>query len=280
MKVSERLDALTNTFSSDRNFCDYLLMSNAKRQIAEMLVYHQWMTKYMNDCQNTLAKRAHDRFAEADRELAGFWTLTLMAGVYRDLNLACYLSLRGLLAEAGSALRRALESVGVLSHLWHQPGKAAVLEREETSNEFRDAFHREPQRERQNALKERNTTKRFEHLLLGEPTSTLYKLFSRYSVHGDAPNHLITSSLKPTRFSCGFENRPETVDANDLLLFTKACQILCAEIAYLAGLFGDREPLLREAGAVITVWLTDADELDRVIDEMLLTLCDETTPCA
>jgi hypothetical protein len=196
-----------------------------------------------------------------------------MGGVLRDINLACYLCLRGLVGEAGSVLRRALESVGVLSHLWQEPAKAAVLGAPDSS-EFKEAFHRESRRERQEWLKQQKRLKRFEHLSLGEPASQLYALFSRFGVHGGAPDQLLMTSLIPTRFSCGFENRRESLSEDDFRLLANACQILCVEIAYLCGLFGDRRPRLREAGAIILVWLGDEEELRRVVHERLRSLLD------
>jgi len=276
MNPSARVEFLTKTFSADQNFCDYVLASEAKRQIAEMLVYQRWAATYMNDFQEALSDNVAQRFGQLHRERAQFWTLTLMGGVWRDINLACYLSLRGLVGEARAVLRRALESIGVLSHLWQDPAKAGTLEAQDTP-EFRHAFHRERQKDRQDRLKDQKTLKRFEHLSLGEPASQLYAIFSRYGVHGGSPDQLIRTSLKPTRFSCSFENRPETVGENDFVLLAKGCEILCVEVASLGGQFGDRRKAIREGGATILVWLSSREEFTRVVDMMLTSLTEGVT---
>ena len=113
MDSAEAIDRVTRTFAMDREFCNYLLSSEAASVAGRMLVYCHWAREYLPTIQNGLWNAADTRFAENSRKQAKFWTIALLGGVLKDLNLVPYLGLRGVVVEAGSALRRSFESIGV-----------------------------------------------------------------------------------------------------------------------------------------------------------------------
>jgi hypothetical protein len=108
-----------------------------------------------------------------------------------------------------------------------------------------------------------------ERLSLAEPASSLYDLFSRYGVHGGTPDQLLLTPLVPTKFSCSFQNRPETRLADEFDLVARGCEVLCVEIADLGGLFGTRTQATSEGGAAILVWLSKKGERDRIAEVLL-----------
>jgi hypothetical protein len=268
VNASERLESLSRTFSADRQFCDELFRSEAARPAARILVYCHWARTYIPACQDALWNVVPTRFEGEHVEQARFWTLMLLGGVLKDIGLISYLAVRGLMWEAGSVLRRGLESVGVLAHIWQEPAKVRFLT-DPDGSEFKDAFQREVRRDRFEELKRRNTTKRFEHLSLGQPASQLFELFSRYGVHGGTPAQLLGAPLTPTRFSCGFQNRPEHPPARDFELLGNGCEIMCVEVSYVTGLFAEKPQKVREGGAAILVWLSRRDAFEKVVDAML-----------
>lgn len=268
MRPSEKVEAVTRTFSADQKFCDYLLRSDAARLVGRMLLYHRWAWKYMVHCQTGLWDNVAARFEETDREQAQVWTSIMLGSVFRGIGLVQYLSLRGLVGEAEVVIRRALESMGVVSHFWHEPQKVRAVG-DPDSSAFKATFQRESREDKAKVLKAKGLSKRFEYLKLGEPASSLYALMSRSSVHGDSAHHLGNTSLVPTPFSCGFENRSVERLVSKFDILAKGCEILCVETAILCGLYAVRSREVREAGAVITVWLSSPEEMERRIDGVL-----------
>ena len=117
-----------------------------------MLLYHRWATKYMVHCQTGLWDNVAARFEETERDQAQVWTTTLLGSVFRGIGLVQYLSFRGLVGEAEVVIRRALESMGVLSHFWIEPQKVRALG-DPDSSVFKEAFQRESRRDKQESLK-------------------------------------------------------------------------------------------------------------------------------
>jgi len=238
MPGSEGLDSLTKTFTADRSFCDGLAETQGAWHIAKMLLFARWTSKYLNPIQDELCGMVEQHFSCDSQASARFWTATLSGAVGKDIRLVPYLSVRGLASEAGFAIRRSLENVGLLSHLWHTPDKAVFLS-DPDSPEFLGAFIREPEKKKAAELKQKGIQKRFARCLFGKHLSDLYKLFSSYTVHGASPNQLIMTQLMPTIFSCGLINRPEPPAVADYLqLLSQACQILCTEIISIHGTYG------------------------------------------
>jgi len=237
MNGSEGLDALTNTFSSDRSFCDALATSPAAVPFAKLLIYARWAHKYFNAIQEELCQMVDTHFP-ASRDEAKFWTAALTGGVIKDVCLVPYLVARGLAMEAGYAVRRSLEHVGVFTHLWHSPEYAVYLDDPDSGN-FRAAFINEPNSKKAAELKQKGIRKRFERCFLGKPASDLYHLFSAYGVHGGSPGQLMISEIKPTAFSCGLLNRADPKNlSREIGLLSNGCEILCVEVAFTHGKFG------------------------------------------
>ena len=236
LPLAASLDALSSTFTRDREFCEALAKAQPA-STARVLVYCRWAQMYMPAIQEEMHRLVDRHFLPANWQDAKFWTLSLTGGINRDLGYIPYLALRGLIWEAGVATRRGLENVGLLAHLWLDPSTARFLSNPD-SKEFRNAFVNEDDKAAARALKARGVQKRFAASDMDTSMSQLYRMVSSYSVHGASPNQLVTAQVSPTRLSCMFVNRPnpfETPLGSDLEIFGNACELLCTEVAMVFG---------------------------------------------
>jgi len=228
------LERITKTFSADRAFCEYLFASQAARTAAQILLYQDWVSNYLPDFEHGFMQMVPTHFASYDTKKARLWTTTLMYAIIRDLSLISYLVLRGVMIEAHSVGRRALEHTGVLTHLWHDPSKVNALGVSE--KEFKRAFENPPVPEEGKA---RAVKPRFAQLLFAEAIAPLYKHFSECGIHGGTPMTFVQSPLRQTRFSCQFFIRPEDhLDSAALWVLAKTCELICCEVVNLYGYFG------------------------------------------
>jgi hypothetical protein len=272
MDGSEGLDRFTNTFTIDRSFCDALALAPAARHVAKLVVYARWAHKYINPIQEDLSEMAKQHFSPTLCEKASFWTIALVGGVLKDVCLVPYLTVHGLVLDAGFAVRRSLEHVGVLAHLWHRPENAACLD-DPDAPAFRSAFVIEPDKQKAGELKQKRIQKRFAQCMLHTAASKLYSLFSSYTVHGGSPRQIMMNELEPTRFSCGLVNRPDPQKiTGEVELLGNACEILCTEIVYIHGTFGKLYGVTPspggEGGFFLTHLLTDAETPDSLMSEL------------
>lgn len=260
---AEGLDVLTHTFVRDREFCDALTTDDLW-ELGRLLVLVRWAHKYAPEIQTELHGMALKRFTNEHAKESQLWTITLVGGIVRDISLVAYLAVRGLISEAGLALRRSLESAGVLAHLWNDAAKAVYLSAPE-SGAFKNAFTREPDRAKSAHLKANSTLKRFEVCYLGEAISRLYQLLSKYTVHGGSPDHLVGAEIIPTRFSCMFMNRPDPLQkalSSELRLLRNGCEMLCSEIAFVHGTWSKKygiQPSKGSEGGFFLSRLLDPD---------------------
>lgn len=269
------LDRLSRTFSSDREFCDTLAKIQP-RNTARLFVYLQWAHKYLTTIQEEMHSMVRRHFAPESARDAAFWTMALTAGIFRDLGLIPYLVVRGIIWDAGFAVRRSLENAGVLAHLWAEPSKARLLNDPETGD-FKNAFIAEPNKTRAAELRSKGVQKRFAACSLAQSMSDLYRMLSAYSIHGGAPHHMVHAEVKPTRQSCMFVNRPDPTArdlAQDLALFAAASEILCVEICFVHGTFGNRYGLLPSKGGEGGFFLT------KMLDKGPHSLLDELVTAA
>jgi hypothetical protein len=273
---STGLDELTNTFTTDRSFCDTLAATPAAWHVAKLLIYAQWVQKYLSPIQEELCGMIEQRFSSQWHELTKFWTLALMAGVYKDVCLVPYFVVHGLSSEAGFAVRRSLEHVGVLTHLWQHPENAAYLDDGPEASGFRSAFVIEPNKQKAEELKQKGIGKRFAQCLFGKAITTLYSLFSSSTVHGGSPKQLVMSQLKPTGFSCGLTNRPNPQEiGKEIQLLSQACEILCTEIVFVHGTFGKLYKVTPsiggEGGFFLTCLLNGAEKPESEMSKLIRT---------
>ncbi len=83
---------------------------------------------------------------------------------------------RGVFAEAGVAIRRSLEGLGVLTHFWSDPTKVNALSDPESSI-FKDTFIREADRTKATTLKKLSVSKRFAaYDMFARPATDLYRI--------------------------------------------------------------------------------------------------------
>jgi hypothetical protein len=204
MSPSEQLDRLSTTFSTDRAFCDQMLSSDSGPKVAEILAWYHWGRTFFPHIQKGLLAMVPSHFAPGHQKIAEFWTSVLTHGIISEVGLIPYLVVRGLIPEAGSVVRRGLEHTGLLTRLWYESSKAALLEDAPDGREFIQAFQSESNKKLQSELKARRVKKRFAHCTFGQPASVLYEIFSNYNVHGGIGATLLRSSLDPTTTSCGF----------------------------------------------------------------------------
>jgi len=261
---AESFDSLSHTFTRDQEFCNDFARTHAE-SIGRMLFCLRWAQNYVHPIQDDLCALVPTHFRNNATD-AGFWTLTLIGGIYKDLGLIPYLAVRGLIWDAGFAARRRLESVGILGHLWADPRKAACLSKPE-SREFRNAFVSEPVKGKADELKARKIQKRFAASPSAPAASALYRILSAYSVHGGSPNQLVTYPLEPTPYSCMLINRPLPSDVHvvqGVPIFQAACEMLCLEVSLLHGRYGKSYGILPskggEEGFVLSQFLASREE--------------------
>lgn len=204
-RASDAVDSLTHTFSMDRAYCDALLNSGNADMVAELLISHQWANSALPACYSGLAATVEKRFG-LRAEKARFWNLILFDGVNRDLRLMPYLVLRGIDSEASAALRRALEHVGVLTHIWAYPGKLDALQ-DTDSKDYEQAFRREGDHGKARELKQLQICKRFEAMKLGQVATLLYHKLSAIDIHGGTSARFFSYAAEPSDFACSFAMR-------------------------------------------------------------------------
>ncbi len=239
MSVSSNIDRVSRTFSADRSFCDYLFASEIASKAAELLVEYDWAHRHLIEFQGSLLAMVPLHFKPQDHEIVNGWTALLAAGIHHDINLVPYFAMRGLMLEAGAALRRGLEHAGLLTHLWKEPLKAIVLANPD-SQDFTNAFQSERDKQKQEDLKNRGVKKRFASFLQAKVASMLYESLSEYHVHGGRMLPMGLRSLEPGEFSCGFANRDTDLThlASMLDSLILACQVLLDEIVNLYYVYG------------------------------------------
>lgn len=261
---SAALDTLTRTFSADLKFFDALMTGPAADIFVEMCVWDVWLNDYLLDIQNSL----HDGAAGHGGEYQ-LWIVSMLAGVAQPSGMLMYLLARGIVIEAAASGRRALEYLGMLSHLVRCPEKAQYLRgKDAESAEFTTAFIRGQNRREAEQLKADGIRYRFAAMQRGmaQTASTLYNMFSRFNVHGGTMSSLISVSVNPTECSCAFHNRSlEWVEKN-LKVFRPVLEVAAIEIMDLVGKHGVKTKRVNEAGACVLVWLdhTDLRWLERV----------------
>lgn len=238
---SDGLDRLTHTFKADQDFCE-TLAATQPWQVARLLVYRRWAQLYLPEIQTELVAMAANHFPSQFSRDAEFWTLSLTGGAFKDLGLVPYLVMRGVIWDAGFAVRRSLENMGVLAHLWQDPSKGEYLSDPDT-RAFANAFVAEPDRKQADTLKSKGIQKRFSASGMPNAMSDLYRLLSAYSVHGGSPKQLVNTQINPTRVSCMFLNRPDPLEEaliRDVEVLANGCEVICIELGTLLGTFGKR----------------------------------------
>lgn len=124
---SETLDNLTNTFTADRKFFDALMAQPCGEVFVEMSVWYIWLHDYLHDIQNSLHEggKAHGPNYQV-------WVVSMIGGAAQSIGMLMYLLARGVVHEAAASGRRALEYLGMASHLVRDPAKTRFLSNDET----------------------------------------------------------------------------------------------------------------------------------------------------
>ena len=261
-----RLDVFTATFRRDQDYFNALCSSSEFALVAKAITLSKWAHVHFEVLQTALLGKIEERFPASVKDRVEIWTLALTGQIVRDVRLVPYLVIRGLASEAGLPVRRALESIGVLSHFWRDPGKADSLGSVK-SKAYRYAFLCECDQKEQAKLKARGVDKRFacfEDQWL-EKASQLYNILSTYNVHGGAPEGLLLSELVPTEYSCGFFNRPspETLGKEKMVFHLVAgLEIVLIELCSIVHMYGKREAVVREAALLFVSLLGNPDSSD------------------
>lgn len=256
MQMSDRLDELTRTFEIDKAFAQALLTSSHREQVAELLLSHAWANKAFPICHKALSRAASRRFGPERGEKAADWTFILTESLHRDMRLVPYLALRGLLSDAGVALRRAFEHVGVVTHIWRDQSKLEALE-DPDSDEYCTAFRREPNPVAAKALKLAGVAKRFSAMGAGSAATKLYERLSAFHVHGGTSRHLIGQELRPTAFTCSFYSRPvpdTDYVGQQLGILTDGHKLLSAEMMNLCVEYAEHSEDVRDAVQTLSVF--------------------------
>lgn len=205
MNHSEALDKLTNTFTADREFFNALMASPCGEVFVEMCVWYLWLHEYLHDIQHSLhdAGKSHG----SDYQV---WVISMIGGAAQSVGMLLYLLARGIVHEAAASGRRALEYIGMASHLVRDPAKVKFLCKEEAkSPEFKKAFIRGTADEAKR-LKQAGIGYRFAGMSTGQAMAAtkLYEIFSRFNVHGGTMSSLVGIALSPTANSCACLSQP------------------------------------------------------------------------
>jgi hypothetical protein len=254
---SQALDELTNTFIADRAFFDDLMTDPCGETFVEMCVWYNWLHEYLHDIQDSLydAGKSHG----SDYQV---WVISMIGGAAQGIGMLMYLLARGIGHEAAGSGRRALEYLGVASHLVSDPTKAQFLSKEEMkSPAFKNAFVRGMDRDKARELKQNGIAYRFAAMSTGmaKAATQLYDLFSRFNVHGGTMSAMTGIALSPTENSCAFHNRSLSEVAKNVPLFKPILEITAVELMDLVGHHGTRNKRVNEAGACVLVWLDPTD---------------------
>jgi hypothetical protein len=261
---SQTLDELTHTFTADRKFFDALMAQPCGEAFVEMCVWYIWLHDYLHDIQDSLhdGGKAHGSNFEV-------WVVSMIGGAAQAIGMLMYLLARGIVHEAAASGRRALEYLGMASHLVRDPARTRFLCQEETNSpEFKKAFIRGLDRDEAKKLKQAGIGYRFAGMGAGraKAATQLYHIFSRFNVHGGTMSSLSGIALGPTANSCAFHNRSLDEVAKNLPLFKPILEITAIELMDLVGHYGTRSKRINEAGACVLVWLdrTDPRWLERL----------------
>jgi hypothetical protein len=130
-RPSAQFESVTHTFSADAKFFDALMAHPSSEPFAEMSVWYTWLQKYLNDIQESLAEAG-----EPHGETYKMWVVSMLGGMAQALSMVMYLSARGIIHEAAAAGRRALEFLGIVSHLVADPAKADFYPMEMRSRNY------------------------------------------------------------------------------------------------------------------------------------------------
>jgi hypothetical protein len=253
---SETLNKLTKTFTADRGFFDALMFQPSGEKFVEMCIWHLWLHQYLHDIQRSLGERDTPHGPEYQ-----VWVVSMISGAAQATGMLMYLLARGVVHEAAASGRRGLEYLGMVSHLVRDPAKAHALGDEE-SREFERTFVRgNGNRREEDRLKAAGIRYRFSGMSdwMAKASTDLYKIFSRFNVHGGTMSGLTGLALSPTDHSCFFHNRSIEEVARYLPLFSPILEIIAIELMNLVGTFGTRNDRVNEAGACVLVWLDKED---------------------
>jgi hypothetical protein len=226
-------EALRHSFSMDREYCSFLLKSPASDVALRLLFLSNQASFIISFVQKGLQEAVERRFSREDREAAAFYTQALTIGMWQDARLIGYFVLRGLTMECFAAIRRALEDLGVLAHIWHAPEKVRVLGNDGDADPYRDAFVSR-KASAGHGRADRAVRPRFACLQGGREISRLYALFSEFGVHGGSAKRVLDYPGEDARLSCPFVTRSIDVELPPRLeLFSSAILVVCQELAVL-----------------------------------------------
>jgi hypothetical protein len=257
IRPSTQFENFTHTFSADEKFFDALMSQPCGEAFAEMCVWYNWLRQYLNDIQESLADTG-----QAHGKSYTTWVVAMLAGMSHAISMLMYLSPRGIIHEAGASGRRALEFLGVASHLITDPSKAQYLfEGCENTPSFKKAFLSGPTKSAEE-LKRSGTKFRFAAMdsANAKACTQLWEIFSRFNVHGDSLSAVASiPAFTPNQYSCAFCNRSLDATAKSIESFKPLLEITAIELASLVGRFGERTQRVKQAGACILVWLNRQD---------------------
>jgi len=278
MYISEKLDVMTDTFTADRRFCDALFSSKNAEQAAELLVSHLWANNAFVYCLKSIChKQSIARFDAAQRDKASTWTIALLEHLLRDMGLVVYLTIRGLPSEAGMALRRAFEHIGVLTHIWRDPAKLEVFDDSE-SPAYKEAFKYEPDPNLQKLLKAKGVAKRFDAMFISGVATKIYGILSGFSVHGGTIKRLAETGIDETTFACRLYKRPEVDDeklGHQISILTQGHLLLCAELMRLCVEYGNKSDDLVEVFEYLKLLLPIEDNRSEMMQIQIRNLLEK-----
>jgi len=126
--MSRWLDELTETFAVDQAFSGLLVGPAHASKIAELIVWDEWRNNHLGSYLGFLPSLAQKRFKRDVVDLASMHSGRLIKSSGRDLSLTLYMAVRGLPFDGLFFVRRALEHLAVLTHVWKHTNRIQTLD--------------------------------------------------------------------------------------------------------------------------------------------------------
>ncbi|MGD0235189.1 MAG: hypothetical protein ABSC55_11720 [Syntrophorhabdales bacterium] len=206
----EKLNEATQCVDKERNFLNELMHTEKAGGVANRIVLLMQLFQQGGLCIVAYLKsRAEQLFPGNPQEMTMAISL-IISDIVREARLCAYLCIKGVLPQAVTVLRRPIELVGILTHIWHEPKKVKCLTQTDSadSQAYRDAFVSAPDKNLGRELSAKGIKYRFMHCSLGPMVSEMYNLLSDQFTHATTfETMVVRAAPRDINRSCFFIDR-------------------------------------------------------------------------
>ena len=175
------------------------------------------------------------------------------------------------------ALRRTLEHIGVLTHIWARPETVDAL-RDTDSKEYIEAFRREVDSQKAKVLRDSKTTKRFAAMRMGSVATIIYETLSATDVHGGTSARFVLYASQPTDLMCSFTMRPDPNSEQTIKhirFLVDGHRTICFEVMNLCVQHAEPSEELSSAAQSLKMLASVAGERSPELDEQVARLLNQ-----